>query len=96
MSIFGIGVSVVATAIIVANILTSRSLWLSPMFETSQKIAQTVFIWILPGAFVAIRHLLHESQDKPDPRDQTIHPDYSYREDMGGGSHGHGGDGGHL
>ncbi len=96
MSILGIGVSVVGVAIVVANVVTSRSLWLSPMFERSQKVAQTVFIWIVPGAFVAVRHLLHESDDRRAPIDPTIHPDYSYRDDPGGGSHGHGGDGGHV
>jgi len=51
-----------ATAVV--NIATMRRLWASPMFERPQKIAQTVLMWILPGSFLVVRHLLGESRPR--------------------------------
>ena len=49
-----------ATAVVVAtiNLRTMRRLWASTVFERSQKIAQTVLLWMVPGSFFVVRHVL--------------------------------------
>lgn len=58
----GIGVGL-AIAIVVANVVILRRLWASPMFGRSQKLAQTILIWLIPGSFLAVRHFLIPPRD---------------------------------
>jgi hypothetical protein len=96
MSIQGIGLTALGVALAVANVVTVRSLWLSPIFEKSQKVAQSVLIWIVPGFFVVVRHLLREPSGTTGSVDPTTSRDSGYTADPTGYSHGHGdGDGGH-
>ena len=96
MSIQGVGLVLLAVALAVANVATMRSLWLSPLFERSQKVAQSELIWIVPGSFVVVRHLLREPSGSTDSADPTVHRDSGYADDPSLYDHGHGhGDGGH-
>jgi hypothetical protein len=90
------GLVAVGVAVAVANIVTTRSLWRSPIFERSQKVAQTALIWIVPGSFVVVRHLLREPARVIDFADPTVHRSYGFADDPTAHNHGHGdGDGGH-
>lgn len=82
-------------AVAIANALTTRSLWRSSMFERSQKIAQTVLIWLVPGMFVFTRHLVRGAPDCADSSDPTVHREHGYADDPAGYHHGPGDDGGH-
>jgi hypothetical protein len=62
----------------IANVLTTRSLWVSPMFDRSQKIAQTVLMWLVPGAFVVTMVLLRDKPDRGDSSDPTVNRDSGY------------------
>jgi hypothetical protein len=44
-----------AAWVAVANLRTMRPLWRSPALERSQKIAQTILMWLVPGAYLAVR-----------------------------------------
>src|SRR5687768_12302437 len=46
----------------VVNVATMRRLWRSVLFERSQKITQTVLLWLIPGSFIAVRYVLAEPQ----------------------------------
>src|SRR5580704_17273051 len=96
MSIQGPGLVVLVVAVVVANVVTIRARWLSPLFEKSQKVAQSVLIWIVPGAFVVVRHFLHEPSGSSQYVDPTVHRADGYADDPTSVMHGHGdGDGGH-
>jgi hypothetical protein len=87
--LMGIGAAVAA-----ANAFTTRALWASPMFERSQKVAQTVLIWVLPGSFVFTRHFVRGTADRADG-DPTVSRDDRILEDPSAFNHGHGDFGGH-
>jgi hypothetical protein len=53
-----VGLIGVGALIAIGNVVAMRRIWASPLLETSQKIAQTIFIWLLPGTFLAMRFLL--------------------------------------
>jgi hypothetical protein len=96
MSIQGVGLALLGVAVAVANVVTMRSLWVSPIFEKSQKVAQSALIWIVPGAFVVVRHLLREPAGATHDGDPTVNRNHGYADDPTGYHHGHGdGDGGH-
>jgi hypothetical protein len=95
MSIQGVGLAVLGAALAVANVVTMRSLWLSPLFERSQKVAQSVLIWVAPGSFVVVRHLLREPSGTADSGDPTVHRDSGYADDSTLYNHGHNDGGGH-
>jgi hypothetical protein len=91
-----------AVAIAVANLRTMGPLWACEGLERSQKIAQTVLVWLLPGSFMVVRQIVRSSRGLPSPEDATRsafaammtgHTDaMSYereRFDDGGGSFGH-------
>jgi hypothetical protein len=79
------------------NVATIRSLWRSPIFERSQKTAQTVLIWLIPGSFAVVRHLLREPSNRPtDDGDPTVSRNHGYVDDPGMYTHGHGDGGNHL
>jgi hypothetical protein len=85
-----------AAVVAIANTLTMRPLWSSAMFEKPQKVAQTVLVWLIPGAFILVRHVLREPL-RPKQIDSTIdnHGSASDSWDAGGlGHHGGGADGG--
>jgi hypothetical protein len=42
----------------VANLRTMGPLWRSPALETSQKIAQTALMWLVPGGYLAVRRAI--------------------------------------
>jgi hypothetical protein len=63
----------VGIAVAIANTLTVRALWASDQFERFQKITQTVLVWILPGSFLAVRHILRE------PKRQAVSDDLTAR-----------------
>ena len=90
VGLIGLGLGVV-----VANALTTRSLWLSPMFERSQKVAQTVMIWLLPGTFIVTRHLVSGSVGSVESSDPTVNRQSGFADDPTVYQHGHGDDGGH-
>jgi len=43
-----------------ANVVTTRRLWASASFETSQKVAQTALIWLVPGGAIVVWNFLRE------------------------------------
>jgi hypothetical protein len=94
MSIQGV-LAVLAVALSVANVVTLRSLWLSPLFERSQKVAQSILIWIVPGAFVVVRYLLREPKAAAESADPTVHRESGYANDPSLYNHGDGHGGGH-
>jgi hypothetical protein len=78
------------------SVVTSR-LWRSPIYERSQKIAQTVLVWLLPGSAVVVNWLLQEPSKKALAADPTVSnratTDYAYtgvnlHGDPPGGGHG--------
>ena len=92
-------VTVLAIAVAVANAATGRALWRSQLFERSQKIAQTILMWLVPGTFVIVRFALRDSTlghtARADTSDPTINRDQGYYTDNPTAfNHGHG-DGGH-
>ena len=90
--VLGIGGGLIVAAV---NAVTTRSLWRSPMFERSQKAAQTVLIWLFPGSFAVVQHLLREPSNRPaDDNDPTVNRNEGYVDDPGMYTLGHG-DGGH-
>ena len=60
---------VVTAGLAAANAVTSWRLWRSPIFEAQQKILQTVLIWLLPGMFVAVAHLMRDPMKERNGRD---------------------------
>lgn len=59
----GIGVACGIGALLAAvNAATTRRLWASKIFERPQKIAQTALLWLVPGSFLAVRHVLGEER----------------------------------
>jgi len=97
-------------ALVAANVITTRRLWASSIFEAGQKIAQTVLVWLVPGSFFLVRHVLGEQRARRafNSSDPTQSPDrrspygdaaawthHHSWDTSGGGSHGGGfGDGG--
>jgi hypothetical protein len=75
MSAAGLGVCGVGAAVGLLNLVTMRRLWASPLFERSQKIAQSVLLWLVPGSFVLVRHVLgdHRVGFSGDSVDATAH-----------------------
>lgn len=84
-----------AVAAAIANGRTTRALWLSPVFERSQKIAQTVLIWLVPGMFVVTRYLVRGGAERAGASDPTVRRDHGYADDPTVFFYGHGDDGGH-
>ena len=91
-------VTVLGTALAVANLATSRALWRSQSFERPQKVAQTFLMWIVPGAFLIVRFAIRDSvpgrlADGP-TSDPTVSRDPGYYTDNPTGFHHGHGDGG--
>lgn len=47
-------------AILVANVVATKRVWASELFETSQKVAQTAFMWLVPGGVFVVWGVLRE------------------------------------
>ena len=96
MSAGSLAVCGVSAVVGVLNVLTTRRLWASPLFERPQKIAQSVLLWLVPGSFVVVRHVLNDYRigRSPDGGDSTAgNPEGSVDDSVGGGGH-HSWDGG--
>jgi hypothetical protein len=96
--------------IAIVNAWTTRWLWATPIFETPQKVAQTVLIWLIPGSAFLVLNVLREPRigGRPDPTaaggtfdaaDWLLlgqSGESGHHGNDGGGHHGgYGGDGGH-
>jgi hypothetical protein len=69
----------VGAALLAANVGATRRIWISVELERSQKIAQTILVWLLPGAFLAIRYELDPPREpKDDPTVQKVTDDSSH------------------
>jgi hypothetical protein len=44
--------------LLLVDLDAKRRIWRSPQLERSQRIRQTILVWLLPGAFVAVRYAL--------------------------------------
>jgi hypothetical protein len=65
-----IGSVVVGLALFASNARATYWVWTSQALERPQKIAQTILVWLLPGAFLAIRY---ELKPPPEPEsDPTV------------------------
>jgi hypothetical protein len=69
MGLGGALLLVAGFAIVFANVVTTRRLWASAIFETSQKVAQTALMWLVPGAAIVVWNVLREPRlgSQPDP-----------------------------
>lgn len=94
MNAIGIGAILLATVVVAFDVVTTRALWSSPLFERDQKVVQTILVWLIPGAFIAIRHLIHEPHHGRDGRDPTVAND-PWSLDVDDLPHDHGGGDGH-
>jgi hypothetical protein len=73
-----VGCSIGGVAI--ANPVVTAKVWRSSLLERPQRVAQTALVWILPGAFVVVGHLLRDPL-KPRPAiegDSTLSRDEGY------------------
>jgi hypothetical protein len=66
------------------NLVATWRIWTSAQLERTQKIAQTILVWLVPGAFVAVRYALDppaEPSDDPTvsrpKRDWDVPPDFN-------------------
>ena len=48
----------IAGLVAAINVVTTKRLWASPIFERPQKIAQSVLLWLIPGSFFVVRQAL--------------------------------------
>jgi hypothetical protein len=90
-------IAVLAIGLVLADAVTCLKLWRSPLFERSQKIAQTVLIWLIPGTFLLVRYLLRESMKNAGgaaTADPTVNRDRGYYDENPTFFHSHGPDGG--
>jgi hypothetical protein len=68
------------------DVAATRRIWRSRELERPQQIAQTILVWLLPGAFLAVRY---ELDPPPEPKNDPTVPridDSPTR--WGGGGHG--------
>ena len=94
VSVFWASVALAGVAGVLAllNAFTTRRLWISQEFERSQKVAQTILLWLVPGAFLVVRHLLRDSRPERTgdptarPVDSAIDP-ATIEHDHGTGHH---------
>jgi hypothetical protein len=62
------------------NTVVTRRLWLSPMYERRQRIAQTTIIWLMPGTAFFVNWLLRGMPERSSVLDPTANDgatDYS-------------------
>jgi hypothetical protein len=51
---------VLGAALLFANVVATKRVWASDLFETSQKIAQTALMWLVPGSVFIVWGVLRE------------------------------------
>jgi hypothetical protein len=68
---FAIGCLILA----IGNAVVTARLWRSPMWERSQQIAQTFFLWILPGGAIIVNWFVREPTRKEPQSDPTYSND---------------------
>ena len=64
-----VGITLVGLAVVALNIWGTLRIWRSGVYERGQLVAQTAFIWILPGAAIAVVSML--SVDRRQSGDST-------------------------
>ena len=70
MSVLGWLLVVGGVGVVVANLRTQGPLWACPGLERSQKIAQTVILWLIPGSYLLVRQTVL-SAEASSPADAT-------------------------
>src|SRR5262245_6747680 len=73
MSGVGIWIGVIGAGFAAMNAVTTRRIWRSAAFDRSQKVAQTVLVWLLPGSFALVGAVLNEGRPSKQLRDSTVH-----------------------
>jgi hypothetical protein len=53
-----------AAVVAILNLLTLKRLWASTSLERSQKVAQSVLLWLLPGSVWLVRYLLSDKRQE--------------------------------
>jgi hypothetical protein len=105
MSLGRVALLTVVGVVAAINVSTMRRVWASAVFERSQKLAQTVVLWLVPGSFFLVRHVLAEPRSSrgfdptsPDDKgfvavslDQVGGGDHSSHAVDSSGGDGHGG-----
>jgi hypothetical protein len=81
-----------AAWVAVANLRTMRPLWTSPALERSQKVAQTILMWLFPGAYLVVRATVLPQRPEP-ASDPTSNPNVGGDYSAGGGLFHHRDDG---
>ena len=61
-----IGIALFGIALATLNVWGTLRIWRSGVYENGQLVAQTVLIWILPGAAIAIVSLLSGDRARHD------------------------------
>jgi len=51
-----------AAALLFANVVATRQVLASDLFETSQKVAQTILLWLVPGFVFVVWGILREGR----------------------------------
>jgi hypothetical protein len=61
------------------DLAATRRIWASAELERAQKLAQTILVWLVPGAFVAVRYALDPPPEpKDDPTVSEVHPNMDW------------------
>ncbi|HTB59813.1 MAG TPA: hypothetical protein VLC06_18205 [Polyangia bacterium] len=79
-----IGGVVLGLTLVASNVRATIWVWTSPALERPQKIAQTILVWLLPGAFLAIRY---ELNPPPEPVSDPTVPKVGGDTQYGPGGH---------
>lgn len=97
MGLGGVVLVGIGLVVVFMNVVATRRLWASPIFEASQKVAQTILMWLIPGGVFVVWSVLREPRIGS-PRDATAGGatfvvDWLMSSRASGGHHGS--DGGH-
>lgn len=55
-------IGALAAALLFANVVATRRVLASDLFETSQKVAQTILLWLVPGFVFVVWGILREGR----------------------------------
>jgi hypothetical protein len=61
-----------ASLLVALNAVVTRRLWQSPMYEQSQRIGQTLLLWLLPGTVFLVNWVLRGMPEKRPALDPTL------------------------
>lgn len=78
-----IGGVAIGLTLLASNVRATYWVWTSQALERPQKIAQTILVWLLPGAFLAIRY---ELNPPPEPDSDPTVPKVSGDTQYGSGA----------